>query len=269
MTDIIKINNLSFRYKNKFVFDKFNLSVKEGEWLSIVGPNGSGKSTLVKIIVGLLESDSVITIDNLILNKENLKHIRKRIGVVFENADDSFVAETVADDIAFTLENLAYKPKEIDKMVKEIAGVFKIEHLLDKEPHQLSGGEKQKVALAAALVARPKILIVDDALEMVDDNAKREIFKCLKKLHKENKLTIITVTHNLEETYNADRMLVINAGNVLIDGPVKDVLQEDKIFYRIGLDVPFMIDLSIKLKLYGLIDRTILDMDEMVDAIWK
>ena len=269
MSEIIKISNLSFRYQNKFVFDKFELNIRDGEWVSIVGPNGSGKSTLVKILVGLLESDSNIIIDNLTLNKDNLVHIRKKIGVVFENADDSFVAETVADDIAFTLENLAYDPKEIGNMVTNIASLFKIENILEKEPHQLSGGEKQKVALAAALVAKPKILIIDDALEMVDDNAKGEILAALKKLHKDNHLTIITITHNLEETYNADRMVVINGGNILIDGPVKDVLQEDKIFNRIGMEIPFMVDLSIKLKLYGLVDHMILDMDEMVNALWK
>ena len=269
MSEIIKISNLSFRYQNKFVFDKFELKIRDGEWVSIVGPNGSGKSTLVKILVGLLESDSNIIIDNLTLNKDNLVHIRKKIGVVFENADDSFVAETVADDIAFTLENLAYDPKEIGNMVTNIASLFKIENILEKEPHQLSGGEKQKVALAAALVAKPKILIIDDALEMVDDNAKGEILAALKKLHKDNHLTIITITHNLEETYNADRMVVINGGNILIDGPVKDVLQEDKIFNRIGMEIPFMVDLSIKLKLYGLVDHMILDMDDMVNALWK
>jgi energy-coupling factor transport system ATP-binding protein len=258
MGNIIKISNLSFRYRNKFVFDKFDLNIRDGEWVSIVGPNGSGKSTLVKILVGLLESDSNIVIDNIILNKENLPNIRKTIGVVFENADDSFVAETVADDIAFSLENLAYDPKEINRMIMDIATLFNIVDLLEKEPYQLSGGEKQKVSLAAALVTNPKILIIDNALEMVDSNTKSDIIKILTKLHKERNLTIITITHNLEEAYNTNRMIVINEGNILIDGPTEKVLQEDKIFNRIGLEVPFMVDLSIKLKLYGLIDHMIL-----------
>lgn len=269
MSEIIKITNLSFRYQNKFVFDKFDLNIRDGEWISIVGPNGSGKSTLVKILVGLLESDSHILIDNLVLCKENIISIRKKIGVVFENPDDSFIAETVADDIAFGLENLAYNPKEIDNMVKDIANLLNIDSILEKEPHLLSGGEKQKVAIAAALVMKPKILIIDDALEMVDDSAKKDILEVLNKLHKDSHLTIITITHNLEETYQADRMVVINSGNILIDGPVKEVLQEDKIFNRIGLEIPFMVDLSIKLQLYGLVDHMILDMDEMVNALWK
>lgn len=269
MSDIIKISNLSFSYNNKIIFDKFNLNIKEGEWISIVGPNGSGKSTLVKILVGLLETQGKIMVDNIDVNSNNIVHVRKKFGVVFENADDSFVAETVTDDIAFTLENLAYEPKEIGKIIKEIASSFKIEHLLEKEPHMLSGGEKQKVALAASLVANPKILIVDDALEMVDDKAKQEILDILNDLHKNKRMTIITITHNLEETYNADRLVVINNGSLLIDGPVKEVLKEDKIFNRIGIEIPFMVDLSLKLKLYGLIDHIILDMNEMVNTLWK
>ncbi|MDD2203006.1 MAG: ATP-binding cassette domain-containing protein [Bacilli bacterium] len=269
MNNIIGINSLSFRYQSKFIFEKFTLNIKDGEWISIVGPNGSGKSTLVKILIGLLESDSNIIVDKLTLNRENIDKIRKKIGVVFENTEDSFVAETVADDIAFTLENLAYDPKEIGRMVEDIAMEFKIDDILEKEPNFLSGGEKQKVALASAMVARPKILIIDDALEMIDEKSKNEILEILNKLHKERYLTIITITQNLEETYKTDRMVVINDGNILIDGPTINVLEEDKIFNRIGLSLPFMVDLSIKLKLYGLIDHIILDMDEMVNALWK
>lgn len=269
MSDIIKIKNTSFRYENRFVFDKLNLTIHEGEWLSIVGPNGSGKSTLVKIILGLLKADGEIIIDGLILNKENLNFIRNKIGVLFENADETFVSETVADDIAFTLENLSYKPKEMKKMIHEIAHIFNIEDLLEVEPHMLSGGEKQKVALAAALVFKPKILIIDDALEMIDEESKNDIIKILSKMHKENNLTIISVTHNLEETYLSDRMVVINKGDILIEGPTKKVLEKDKIFNRIGVEIPFMVDLSNKLKLYGLVDHIILNMNEMVKTIWK
>lgn len=269
MSDIIKISNLSFRYPNKLVFENLDLNVRDGEWLTIVGPNGSGKSTLIRILVGLLEADGKIIIDNLDMNKDNLIGIRKKIGLVFENTDDSFVGETVADDIAFALENLAYSPIQMKEIIDDIASKLKIEHLLEKDPKLLSGGEKQKVALAAALVTNPRILIIDDALEMVDYDSKKEILSIIKELHKDKKITIITVTHSLEETYEADRMLVINNGKILIDGPVKDVLLEDKIFNRIGIEVPFMIDLSIKLKLYGILDRVITDMDEMVNTLWK
>jgi energy-coupling factor transport system ATP-binding protein len=269
MDEIIRVNNLSFSYKNNIIFDNFNLSIKEGEWLSIVGPNGSGKSTLVKILVGLLNTDNSIVIDDLPLNKDNIKAIRRKIGIVFEKVDDSFIGETVADDIAFTLENLAYNSKEIKKRVIEIASLLKIEDILDKEPQFLSGGEKQKVAIAAALITNPKILIIDDALEMIDEKSKKDIVEAINKLHKENHLTIVTVTHSLEETYNSNRMVVMGNGKILVEGPTLEVLKEDRIFNRIGIEVPFMIDLSLKLILYGLIDHVILDMDEMVNTLWK
>lgn len=269
MENIIKIDNLSFHYQNKFIFDNLNLNVHTGEWLTIVGPNGSGKSTLLKILMGLIRADSNIIIDGVSLNENNLKHIREKIGFVFENIDNSFVGETVADDIAFALENLAYSKTEMNTMVKDIASLLRIDNLLDRDPTLLSGGEKQKVALAASLVFKPKILIIDDAFEMIDDDDRNDILNILDKLHKDEHLTIITVTHNLEETYKVDRMVVLYNGKILIEGPVKDVLKHDKIFNRIGIEVPFMVDLSLKLQLYGLIDHIILNMDEMVNALWK
>ncbi|HHX16628.1 MAG TPA: ATP-binding cassette domain-containing protein [Mollicutes bacterium] len=269
MKKIIEINNLSFRYKSKFVFDKFNLSINEGEWLSIVGPNGSGKTTLIKLIIGLLPSDNCIKIDDLILNKDNLAHVRKRISILFESDTNYFVGETVAEEIAFPLENLAYSQSEMQKMVHRIADLLKISHLLDKDPATLSGGEKQKVALASALVSNPKILIMDGNLEMVDTNTKKEIFNLLEQLNKNKSLTVINFSRNLDEVYHADRLVIIKDGSILIDGPIKTVLKEDKIFNRIGIEVPFMVDLSIKLQLYALIDKMIFNMDEMVDVLWQ
>lgn len=268
MRNIITIKDLTFQYNSRLLFDKFNLNIKEGEWLSLVGPNGSGKSTLVKILVGLLEAKGNIVIDDVPLTSKNIMSIRAKMGIVFENADDSFVSETVEDDLAFALENLNYNKKEMKAMILKIAHTFGIENLLTREPHLLSGGERQKVALAAALVTSPKILIIDDALEMIDPLAKKDILKILTTLHKEG-LTIISITQNLAETYHANRLVVIEHGEILIEGPLKKVLTEDKIFNRIGIEVPFMVDLSNKLKLYGLVDHIILDMNEMVNVLWK
>jgi len=269
MTNIIEVNNLSFRYKNKFIFDNLNLAIKEGEWVSIVGPNGSGKTTLAKLLVGLLPSNDSIIVDNLPFNNDNMALVRKRIGIIFTNTSNYFVGETVADEIAFVLENQAYKHNEMESMIHNIAALLEIDKLLDKDPQTLSGGEKQKVALASVLVSNPKILIIDGALEMIDANTKKEIFNLISKLQKELSLTIINLTHDLEETYYADRIIVIKDGCILVDGPTKEVLKEDKVFNRIGLEIPFMVDLSIKLQLYGLIDKLIFDMNEMVDALWQ
>lgn len=268
MKNIITINKLNFDYKDNKLFDDFDLEIKDGEWLSIVGPNGSGKSTLIKLLVGLMNNDDSITVDKLLLNKDNIMEIRKKIGIIFENPDDQFIAEIVKDDMAFALENLNYEPKEINKKINEIAKLLDIEHILDSKSNELSGGEKQKVALASVLVFDPKIIILDEALSMINNNDKQSILKILEKLHKENNVTIINATHDLEETLYGNRIVVLNKGKKVIEGKTLDVLQEDKLLTKLGLELPFMVDLSIKLKFYNLINDIILDMDDMINNIW-
>lgn len=269
MSKIIEIKKLKFNYENNSVFDGLDLIVDKGSWVAIAGPNGCGKSTLVKLIVGILKRENHIYIDGLQLNNKTLMEIRRRIGVVFQNPDNQFVAETAKDDIAFPLENLEYPPEEIHYRVEKIAKLLKIEDILEKEPHRLSGGQKQKVALASALVINPKILILDEALSMIDPNDRKDILEVLTKLHAEQELTIITISHNLEESLFADKLILINKGKVIVEGIPTEVLKQDKIINKLGLELPFMVDLSIKLQFYGLLNRIILDMDEMVVELWK
>lgn len=268
MESIIKVDKLTFRYKDKFIFDKFSLEIKEGEWISISGPNGSGKSTLIKILSGLINVESETIICGLKLNKDNIYNIRKNIGIIFDNPENLFLCETVYDDIAFTLENLCVSPSEIRARVREIANELKISNLLKKSPEDLSGGEKVKVALACALIHNPKILILDEALSSIDEKEKNRILKILDKKHKEG-LTIINVVHDLRETYYADRLVIINNGEIMLDGNPFRVMEYDKILNRLGLELPFEIELSIKLKLYGIIDKVIPDIEQMVDILWE
>jgi len=267
--NIIDIKNLNFKYSEKPIFNNFNLEIKQGTFTTIIGLNGSGKSTLIRIILGLIKYDGEIKIDNLILNNGNIKEIRKKIGVVFENPDNQFVAETVMDDIAFSLENLQLKPSDIKRKVREIANYIGISKLLDREPSTLSGGEKQLVSLASALVHEPKILILDEALTMIDTKTKKHIYNILEEMHKTKNITIINVTHDMDELLYGDDIVLIDNGNVILKGPKNEVLLEEKIFNNLNLDLPFMASLSIKLKYYGLVDRLITDMSEMVDEIWK
>lgn len=269
MTKIIDIKNLSFNYGKTELYNNFNLEIESGTWVSILGANGAGKSTLVKLLIGLLKSNNKITIDQITLNRAGLKQIRKLMGVVLDNPEIQFVAETVQDELAFTLENLKYSKEEIKEKVLEVAHMFKIENLLDIEPHRLSGGQMQKVALASALVLKPKILILDEALSMIDQYDKDEIMKILKKYHKENDTTILNFTSDIEETIYSDRIVGLYKGKLGIDGPAKGVLNEERAMKKLGLDLPFTVDLATKLKLYGLIDDIELDMDKLVDKIWK
>lgn len=268
MGNIINVNKLTFRYKDKFIFDKFSLEIKEGEWVTIAGTNGSGKSTLLKLLSGFSIEDNDITICNMKLDKDNLYEIRKQMGVVFTNIDNFFVTETVEDEIAFALENLGYKKKYIKDKIIEVSNLLHLNNLLSKSPNELSGGEKCKVAIACILVYDPKIIMLDETLSMIDKEEKHNILNILNKLNKEG-ITIINVTHDLSESYYSNRLIIINNGEILLDGKPTNVMEYDRILNRIGIEIPFEIELSIKLKLYGLIDKIYTDINEMVDDIWE
>ncbi len=267
--NIIQIKNLSFKYKDDFVFYRLNFNIKKGEWVSVVGPSSCGKTTLMKLLTGLLFNDSEIIIDNIRLTKEKINLIRQKIGVVFEDVNNQLITETVRGELAFALENLKIKSTQINSRINDIAEKFNIVHLLDSDPHRLSGGEKQKVALASVLITNPKILILDQAFSMIDPIECEEILEQLKEIHQNKNLTIINLTHNLEETFLGDKIVVIHKGDILIQGKTKEMLLEDKVFNRIGIEIPFIVDFSIKLKLYGLIDSIILDMNKLVNVLWK
>jgi energy-coupling factor transport system ATP-binding protein len=269
MKNIITIDNLCFKYGDNQLFNNFNLNIIDGEWLSIVGPSGSGKSTLAKILIGILDFKGNIVVDKLILDKQNIIDIRKMIAIVFDNPDNQFIGETVKDDLAFALENLNYTADDINSKIMEIAKKLSIEELLEKKPQQLSGGQKQKVALASSLIYDPKIIILDEALSMVDLEYKKEILDLLKQLNKEENKTIIYISHDLEETLHSDRIVALNRGNKVVEGNTFDVFKQEVILSRLGLELPFMIDLSLKLKFYNLIDDIELDMNEMVVKLWK
>ena len=268
MESIISIKNLDFGYDAKQIFNKFNLEIEKGSFTSIIGSNGSGKSTLMKIIVGLYKAEGEIKVDNIAMSQDTYKEIRSKIGIVFENPDNQFVSETVMDEIAFSLENMNYEKKEIRQRVKEIGALLNIENIMEKEPHSLSGGQKELVSLASALVIKPKILILDEALDMIDNNRRDDVLRILTNLNKEG-LTIINITHNSEELLYGSNIIVLNDGEIKDQGPTEELLRKEKLFKNNGLELPFVVDLSYKLKYYGLVDDIVLDIDELVDKIWK
>lgn len=269
MNNILEIKNLSFSYGNKEIFNNFNLQINEGDFTTITGLNGSGKSTLIKIIVGLLPHEGDVFVDGIKLNPYNLKDIRRKIGVVFEYSDESFVADTVMDEIAFVLENINLSKEEIKSEVYDIAIKLGIENLLEKNPYELSNGEKQKVAIASVLVSNPKILILDEALTKINNLERDEILKIIKEHNQKNNMTVINVTHDMEESIFGNKIIVLNKGKIVLNGEKELVYKEENVFSKLGIDLPFMVKLSIKLQYYGLTDRVILNMDEMVDEVWK
>lgn len=270
MENILVIKDLTFKYNdNNSLFENFNLMIKKGTWTTIVGPNGGGKSTLVRILVGLLKAEGQIIVNNVLKNEDNLKQIRRMIGVIFEYPDNTFVAETVMDEMAFALENLELNKCEIKEKIIEVGQYLKITDLFEKNPFELSGGQKQLIALASILVLEPKILVLDEAINRIDYVERENILNILTKLNKEKGITIINITHDVEEAIYGHDVILLDKGKIILNGKKKEVFKEEKIFTRMGLDIPFMADLSLKLMYYDLVDDIVFDMDKMVNLLWK
>lgn len=264
--NIIEVKNLNFEYDKKQIFKDFNLEIQQSIYTTIIGLNGSGKSTLIKIILGMLPYQGTIKVDNEILNEESINQIRKKIGFVFENSSSNFKHKKVIDNITNSKEDL--KSKEIKERVEEIADYLEINHLLEKKIYDLNDSEKRLIVLASALVNKPKILILDEAFTMINTKERMQIYEKLKNLNKQG-ITIINITHDMDDLLYGDDIILIDNGNIILKGPKEEVLLEEKIFNKLNLELPFMANLSIKLKYYGLVDRPIFDMDEMVNEIWK
>lgn len=261
----IQIQNLTYEP----LFHDLNLEIKRGSFLSLVGRNGCGKSVLVKILLGLISAEGTILIDGFQMNKKNKRQMRKKIGVVFENPDSNFVAETPREDMSTYLRNLGYAESKIQTRITEVAGQFGITELLDYSISNLSGGEKQIIALATVTLHKPSILILDDAFSMVDGITKEKMIKIIKKMNREEKMTVIQITHDMDDTLYGSEIAVIDSNQIILHDKKEKVFEEEKLLKRAGLELPFMASLSLKLQFYDLIDTMILDMDKMVNALWK
>lgn len=266
---IVEVKDLNFSYEEgKKTIENVCFSVGEGSYTTIIGHNGSGKSTIAKLIMGLLEKESgSIQIDGLELNLENLSKIRNKIGIVFQNPDNQFIGATVRDDIAFGLENHCVDPKKMDEIIDTNAALVKMSDFMDQEPTHLSGGQKQRVAIAGVLAMKPKVLIFDEATSMLDPDGKDEIKKVIKKLHKESSLTILSITHDIDEVAQSDYVIALDEGHVVLEGKPEEVFKEEKKLKDIQLDIPFSLKLRNALKEKGVeVDRQI-TMEGMVDEL--
>ena len=237
MKNIIEIKNLNFRYTSKHpVINDLNLTIKRGEYISILGHNGSGKSTLAKLIVGLLEAESGdIFIDGKLLSEEFIDEIREKVGIVFQNPDNQFVGITVKDDIAFGLENRRIERTKMLDLIDEFSALVRMDKFLEKNPEELSGGEKQRVAIAGVLACKPDIIILDEATSMLDPKGIKEVNEVIDEL--KGTKTIISITHNLIEAINADRVLVMNEGRIILDGTPLEVFREEETLIESHLDI--------------------------------
>ena len=268
MNDII-VKNLSFSYDGIInTIDDISFSVENGSYTTIIGHNGSGKSTIAKLLIGLLEaSKGSIEIEGLLLNLENLMEIRKKIGIVFQNPDNQFIGSTVRDDIAFGLENHLVPQEDMDNIIEKFSDKVRMKQFLNSEPTRLSGGQKQRVAIAGILAMSPNIIIFDEATSMLDPQGKDEIKKVIMDLHKESNLTIISITHDIEEVVKSDKVLVLNGGKLVLEGKPEEVMVNEDILVNIGLDIPLSLKVSKALNKNKIKIKDQITMERLVEEI--
>lgn len=273
MKSIIDVKNLSFRYKESqeyYDLKDITFHVKRGEWLSIVGHNGSGKSTTVRLIDGLLEAESgEILIDGQQLTEENIWDLRRQIGMVFQNPDNQFVGATVEDDVAFGLENQGISRQEMKERVEKALNLVGMSDFKKKEPARLSGGQKQRVAIAGVVAQRPAILILDEATSMLDPEGRRELIETVQGIRKDYDMTVISITHDLEEVAMSDRVLVMKKGIIESTSSPRELFSRNDLD-KIGLDDPFANQLKHFLSQSGYdLPEHYLTESELEDKLWE
>ncbi|CAM2813485.1 energy-coupling factor transporter ATPase [Dolosigranulum pigrum] len=243
MSDIITVNNIKYKYNiddDHLALNDVSFSVKQGEWLSIVGPNGSGKSTLAKTLNGLIApQEGSVQVDGLDLTMENVWDIRQRVGMVFQNPDNQFVGATVQDDVAFGLENLGVPRPEMIERIEHALAQVGMTDFAEKEPARLSGGQKQRVAIAGIVALKPKIMILDEATSMLDPRGRREVLQTVKEVKERENLTVLSITHDVDEAAASDRVLVMKGGQIIDHDKPEAIFSQTKNLMSYGLDVPF------------------------------
>ena len=265
MENIIKVENLCFEYEPGLkTIHNISFQIKKGEYVAILGHNGSGKSTIAKLLIGLLEKKSGnIIIDHKELNLENLYKIREKIGIVFQNPDNQFIGATVRDDIAFGLENICIPREKMDELIERYAKRVRMDQFLDHETTKLSGGQKQRVAIAGILAMSPSIIILDESTSMLDPRGRKEINELIRELKEDKEMTIISITHDIEEAKNADRILLLNKGEIVGDDQPETLLMNEKLLLDLHLDTPFALKVSRKLKAQGIQINETLNVEEL------
>lgn len=267
---MIKVKNINFSYNTKDleikeeVLRDLTLTIEKNKHTCILGHNGSGKSTLAKLLIGLDFAESgEIEIDGIRLNEKNIYEIRQLVGIVFQNPDNQFIGSTVADDIAFGLENHCIPHEDMEGIVNKYAAKVGMSDYLKQEPTRLSGGQKQRVAIAGILAMNPKIMIFDEATSMLDPNGVIEVNESIEMLKKTKDKTIITITHDIDYAMNADHVIVLNQGQLLLEGKPNEVFKNYEILKETNLDIPFTLKIVNRLKDDGFKVNDIYSMEEL------
>lgn len=275
MNNIIEVKNISFEYENgdqnDIVLQNFNIDIKRGDFTVILGHNGSGKSTLAKLLNGLYKPVSgEVLVDGISTNDESAEiEIKRRVGLVFQNPDNQLVASIVEEDVAFGPENLGHSPDWIRNEVDEALKAVDMYEHRKSTPHRLSGGQKQRIAIAGIIAMKPDCIVLDEPTAMLDPKGRSEIINTIKKLNKENGITVVLITHFMEEAVDADRVVVMDSGKIIADSTPKNIFSNIKLLKEVGLDVPQTTELLYRLKLGGLnISTDVISIEESAKKIY-
>lgn len=274
---IIKFDNVSFAYELEDegivnAVNDFSLEVPEGQFLAVLGHNGCGKSTVAKLINGILvPNKGKVTVEGMdTSDEEKTVDIRKTVGMVFQNPDNQIVATIVEDDVAFGPENLGVEPSEIRKAVDSALKAVGMYEFRKREPHRLSGGQKQRVAIAGVIAMNTKCIVMDEPTAMLDPQGRKEVMDTVMKLNREFGITVILITHYMDEAVKADRVIVMDGGKIAMDGTPKEVFRNVERMKKLGLDVPQATELAYRLRKKGFkLPEDILDENECAEAILK
>lgn len=269
----VEFNNINFSYNldpNLLNLKNINFKIHENEYVCVIGHNGSGKSTISKVLTNILKPLSgEIKIFGTPINYYNNKFLRDNVGIIFQNPDSQFIGLTTEDDIAFGLENKKIDPLEMRSIINEVAKTIDITHLLDKDSISLSGGQKQRVAIASVLAMNPRIMIFDESTSMLDPRGKKELKQIMLDLKKHANKTIISITHDMDEVLNADKVIVLEKGEIKMIGKPDEIFVDEASLKRMALDFPFLIKLSKHLKDKNVLSKITINLDELVDHVCK
>lgn len=274
---MIKINNLSHQYnkgngKVITTLEDINLEIEKGSFVSIIGHNGSGKSTFAKHLNGLIiPQQGEIEVDGIkIKDDDHIWNIRMKVGMVFQNPDNQFIGGTIEEDIAFGLENIGIPSENMDKIIADAAAKVGMIDYLKRPPHKLSGGQKQRSAIGAVLAMGPEYIVLDEPTSMLDPKGRKEVIDVLRQRNKEDKITIILITHYMDEVVYSDKVIVMDKGQIVLSGQPKEVFKHKDKLLKIGLELPKAAMLQDYLKNEGVkFNECLLTKEELVQKIWE
>lgn len=269
----VRLEHVFYKYEDteKYAVKDVSISAQKGEWVALVGHNGSGKSTIAKLLNGLLfPEDGLIKIGHFVLSEKNIWDIRRQVGMVFQNPDNQFVGATVQDDVAFGLENHGVQHDTMVERVESALNEVGMQSYALHEPARLSGGQKQRVAIAGVLALQPDVIILDEATSMLDPRGRAEVMETIRIMREQEDITVISITHDLDEVLFADRVIVMNNGEVHSEGTPQEIFEQADAMREIGLGVPFIIELQEKLVAGGFeTGSTVLSEGALLDQLWK